>query len=70
MGYQYRLIKNIGYDYERNKTGQIDMGKGVPKTTPEMTQQSTSELEWDFDSIWGIDEGSSYPYLYNGKKQE
>lgn len=37
-------------------------GEGVPKTAEQMMQRSTF-IEWDFDSIWNIDEGRSYPYL-------
>ncbi len=50
--------------YDKESTGQSDNeGKGIPKTTNEMLQQSTFEPEWDFDNIWQIDEGSSYPYF-------
>jgi len=35
---------------------------GVGKTTEEMIQQSTF-AGWDFDEIWVIDEGESYPYF-------
>ena len=35
---------------------------GAAKTTDQMTQQSTF-VEWDFDEIWTIDEGQSYPYF-------
>lgn len=49
--------------YDQETTGRSDdMGKGIPKTTSEMLQQDTFE-EWDFDEIWGIDEGETYPYL-------
>jgi hypothetical protein len=36
--------------------------QGIPKTTAEMMQQATFE-GWDFDNIWTIDEGRSYPSL-------
>lgn len=50
--------------YDKENTGQSDdEGKGIPKTTNEMLQQVTFEPEWDFDNIWQIDEGSSYPYF-------
>jgi hypothetical protein len=35
---------------------------GTPKTTAEMLQQTTF-VDWDFDIVWDIDEGQSYPYL-------
>ena len=28
-----------------------------------MIQQETFELKWDFNDIWNIDEGYSYPYF-------
>lgn len=53
-----------GYSYyDKDATGQDDEGKGEPKTTKEMIQQNAFEPEWDFDNIWSIDEGSSYPYF-------
>ncbi|MDW5299353.1 MAG: S-layer homology domain-containing protein [Sedimentibacter sp.] len=50
--------------YDTNTSGQSDIGKGIPKTTLEMTQQSTFS-GWDFDTIWGInpDENGGYPFL-------
>jgi len=35
---------------------------GAGKTTAEMRRQATF-AGWDFESVWKIDEGSSYPYL-------
>jgi len=49
--------------YDQETTGLNDQGKGQPKSTEEMIQQNTFEPEWDFDTIWDIDEGSSYPYF-------
>lgn len=50
--------------YDRETSGRGDMiGKGIPKTTAEMKESSTFLPEWDFDTIWAIDEGISYPYL-------
>jgi len=48
--------------YDKETSGQDDTGKGIPKTTAEMMQQSTFET-WDFTNIWRINEGNSYPYL-------
>jgi len=48
------------YDSETSECS--DIGKGVPKTTAEMKNVDTF-AEWDFMSVWGIDEGSSYPYF-------
>jgi hypothetical protein len=56
-------------------TGQSDTGKGAPKTTEQMMQKNTYkylrndpqqglvEIRWDFDTVWDIDEGHSYPFL-------
>jgi hypothetical protein len=49
--------------YDTNTSGQIDTGKGIPKTTTEMMQRYTFYPHWDFENIWNIDEGESYPYL-------
>ena len=35
----------------------------MPKTTAEMMQQATFDPPWNFATIWGIDEGQTYPYL-------
>lgn len=32
------------------------------RTTTQMKQQS-NYVDWDFNTVWGIDEGESYPYL-------
>ena len=36
---------------------------GTGKTTVEMMQQATYEPDWDFEAVWGIDEGQDYPVL-------
>lgn len=36
---------------------------GTGKTTEEMMQQATYEPDWDFEAVWGIDEGQDYPVL-------
>ncbi|HPO13273.1 MAG TPA: hypothetical protein PLI09_07495 [Candidatus Hydrogenedentes bacterium] len=44
---------------------------GVGKTTNEMQTASTfTSGGWDFNTIWGIDEGTSYPYLLSLSAQE
>lgn len=48
--------------YDQEAAGQTDTGKGIPKTSAEMAVQSTFE-NWDFNTIWTIDQGVSYPYL-------
>ena len=48
--------------YDKNTSGRIDSGKGVGKPTAEMKQKSTYS-GWEFDTIWQIEEGVSYPTL-------
>jgi len=48
--------------YDQDTTGQSDTGKGEPRPTAEMKRQGTY-TGWDFDTVWSIDEGESYPYL-------
>ncbi|ADE36811.1 GLUG motif-containing protein [Methanohalophilus mahii] len=52
--------------YNKETSGQSDTGKGIPKTTIEMKEQSTY-TNWDFDNAWFI-HGSindGYPQLHN-----
>ena len=51
--------------YDQTTTGQSDdTGKGVPKTTADMQNQATF-TNWDFTTIWAIDQtiNNGYPYL-------
>jgi hypothetical protein len=48
--------------YDTNTSGRSDTIQGTPKTTAEMMQQATF-VNWDFNTIWAIDEGISYPHL-------
>jgi thermitase len=48
--------------YDTQASGQSDTGKGEPKTTSQMKQQATF-VNWDFNDIWDINEGVSYPFL-------
>jgi hypothetical protein len=57
---QYGPITSSYYD--QAATGQSDTDKGTGKTTIEMRQRATF-VGWDFDTVWTIDEGTSYPYL-------
>ena len=56
-------FSNNYINYSQN---QIEIAKdsGIKKTTSEMMQQVTY-TNWDFTSIWAIQEGSSYPFLKN-----
>jgi type II secretion system protein G len=54
--------------YDTETTGQSDDdGRGTPLTTAEM-KNSVNFTNWDFDTVWGIDQGNSYPYLINNKQ--
>jgi hypothetical protein len=48
--------------YDFQTSNQSDTGKGVPLSTSNLKQESTFS-SWDFDSIWEIDNGVSYPSL-------
>lgn len=54
------IIQNSYYD--TNTTGQKDTGKGIPKTTAQMMQQSTFS-SWDFANTWKITNNIDYPRL-------
>ena len=57
-----RITTNFCY-YDKITSGQNDYSKGMPKTTEEMMQKYTFFSHWDFDNIWNIDDGKSYPFL-------
>jgi len=48
--------------WDTETSGTSTTAAGTGKTTSEMQQEATF-TNWDFVTIWGIDEGSSYPYL-------
>ena len=61
VGANYETV--IASYYDSQTTGQDDdTGKGVPKTTAQMKQQSTFSV-WNFTNTWAIFEGVTYPYL-------
>ena len=47
--------------FDSQTSGQSDRW-ATPKTTAEMKQQATF-VDWDFNNIWDINEGISYPFL-------
>jgi uncharacterized repeat protein (TIGR02543 family) len=59
------------WDKEASACTTSEGGVGVVgKTTAEMKQQASfqpgsglGKTDWDFTTVWGIDEGNSYPYL-------
>ena len=59
VGYNDGTVKDCYYD--KKTTGRDDKGKGNPKTTEEMSVQSTFK-NWDFKRIWTIGT-DRYPIL-------
>ena len=53
-------VVDVYYDSERS--GQSDTGKGTPQTHIEMLTLSTYG-GFDFDTVWGMIDGETYPYL-------
>lgn len=48
--------------YDIQTSGQSDTGKGTGTTTAAM-KLSTTFTNWDFDTVWGIEEAVTYPTL-------
>ncbi|MCL1946870.1 MAG: T9SS type A sorting domain-containing protein, partial [Chitinivibrionia bacterium] len=69
-GYVEGIITSSYYDSETSGQSDDD-GKGEPKTTAEMKQQSTY-TGWDFENIWAIApaKNNGYPYLGVIEKQK
>ena len=63
IGYTDSSASNSYYDTQTS--GQTKSAGGTGKTTSEMTTKST--YGWDFDTIWQIEEGVSYPTLRQQK---
>ena len=53
-------VEKSYWDIEISEQEGSEGGEG--KTTEEMQEESTF-ADWDFDNVWMIDEGASYPYL-------
>jgi prepilin-type N-terminal cleavage/methylation domain-containing protein len=64
VGYNFSSSITNSY-YNLETTGQS--GRGTPLTTEEM-KDSARFSKWDFDTVWGIDEGVSYPYLQTNEQ--
>ncbi len=63
VGWSNGVVANSFYDQETS--GRSDTGKGEPKTTAEMQTQSTfTDAGWDFEDIWKMIEGMTYPLLW------
>lgn len=73
-GQEYGIVGNkntgtiLNYSYwDKTRNPHINSSNGgVNKTTEEMMQQSTYE-NWDFNNIWAIREGGTYPFLQTTK---
>ncbi|MCK5773053.1 MAG: putative Ig domain-containing protein, partial [Thermoplasmata archaeon] len=64
VGVKGGLISNCFWDVETSGMATSDGGTG--KTTAEMKNKSTfTSAGWDLTSVWGILNGSSYPFLQN-----
>ena len=48
--------------WDTETTGQDSSQGGTGKTTDQMQEQDTF-AQWDFENIWDIDEGNTYPFL-------
>lgn len=67
VGYN-NVYATVDYSYyDTETTGQSDTGKGILSTTAEM-KDSARFSKWDFNTVWGIDEGVSYPYLQTNEQ--
>lgn|GEM_PF-1384954 len=53
----------IASAYDSQTSGHGDAGKGTPTMTAEMKRRATFESNWDFVTIWTIEEGRTYPIL-------
>ncbi len=62
IGYNFKnpVITNCYWDKDEGASS--SSYGGTPKTTADMAQQATF-IDWDFDEIWTIDEGHSYPFF-------
>ena len=66
VGFSYGAVVDSYYDSQTS--GQSDTG-GTAKTTAEMKQQATF-VGWNFDTVWMINEGLSYPYFFDTSKPQ
>ena len=60
FNYAHPVITNCYWDRDEGASSSSYGGTG--KTSDQMAQQATF-VDWDFDEIWAIDEGQSYPYF-------
>ncbi len=62
VGHNYMGAKTYDSYWDTKTSKRSSSFGGTGKTTDQMTQQATF-IDWDFDKIWTIDEGQSYPYF-------
>jgi len=56
--------KEINCFWDKQASVLNESNGGIGKTTYEMTLKKTyTTVHWDFDNIWSINEGKSYPYF-------
>lgn len=55
-------FKYCYFDSDMAETTRYTTTGVFARTTTQMMQQATYQ-DWDFENVWGIDEGESYPYL-------
>ena len=55
--------------YDADVSEHSDTKLASPQSTEAMMKRATFR-EWDFGSVWGIDEGESYPYFIDGKRTQ
>ncbi|MGA2654481.1 MAG: GLUG motif-containing protein, partial [Gammaproteobacteria bacterium] len=62
IGYKVGTVNVNNSYWDRDVSGQPYSSGGTPKTTAEMYQQATY-VNWNFNTIWQIDEDVNYPHL-------
>jgi hypothetical protein len=60
----YNWMGGVTYDsyWDKETSGKTSSHGGAGRTTAEMMQEATF-AGWDFDEVWGIVEGETYPFL-------
>ena len=56
----FSIVTNSYWDTETS--GMSTSAVGIGRTTADMKQRSNF-VDWDFENVWGIDNGKSYPHL-------
>ena len=61
-------IESISSYWDKDTTGKSMSVGGIGKSTADMMKQTTYE-GWEFDTIWKIQDGASYPTLINNPEK-